>query len=63
MNAFKMYKPFEGECIRKIRLDFKVDNVMVNDLFEWDINNPDNKPEDFAKVICVDMGLGSEFEV
>ena len=35
--------------------------MVVRDKFEWDINNPDNSPEDFAECMCADLGLGSEF--
>ena len=28
-----------------------------------DINNPDNDPEEFARNICIDLGLGTEFIV
>ncbi|KAF8607278.1 SNF5-domain-containing protein [Ceratobasidium sp. AG-I] len=34
----------------------------LTDQFEWDINNPDNSPEDFAEVYCRDLGLGGEFK-
>ena len=31
------------------------------DQFEWDLSNPLNNPEDFAKQLCSDLGLGGEF--
>ncbi|KAG8735839.1 SWI/SNF chromatin-remodeling complex subunit [Ceratobasidium sp. 414] len=34
----------------------------LTDQFEWDINNPDNSPEELAKVSCCDLGLGGEFK-
>ena len=30
------------------------------DQFEWDLSNPLNNPEDFAR-LCADLGLGGEF--
>ena len=39
----------------------RVGRVIVQDKFEWDINNPDNSPEEFAECICADLGLGDEF--
>jgi len=61
MNQFKIYKPIEGEFIRRIKLNLRLGNVIINDQFDWDINNPDNSPEDFAETICADMGINSEF--
>ena len=31
------------------------------DQFEWDLSNPLNNPEDFARCLCADLGLGGEF--
>jgi hypothetical protein len=31
------------------------------DQFEWDINCTENSPEQFAEVLCSDLGLGGEF--
>lgn len=61
MNSVKPYKGFDGECIRKISINCRIGNVIITDQFEWDINNPDNSPEDFAAVIVTDLGLSSEF--
>ena len=61
MNQYKVYKPVEGEFLRRIKLNFRIGNIIINDQFDWDINNPENSPEDFAEVICADMGLSSEF--
>ena len=63
INQFRMYKPIEGEFLRKIELNLIVGNYIITDQFDWDINNPDNSPEDFADVICVDLGLSSEFKL
>ena len=49
------------EQIRAITINVRVGKVVVRDKFEWDINNPDNSPEDFAECMCADLGLGSEF--
>lgn len=63
LNNFKVYKPVEGEHLRKIKLNLRIGNIIITDQFDWDINNPDNSPEDFAEVICVDMGLSTEFRL
>lgn len=52
-----------AEDIRVIRLAMMVGAVSLRDQFEWDINNPTNSPEMFARSMCVDLGLPREFEV
>jgi SWI/SNF-related matrix-associated actin-dependent regulator of chromatin subfamily B member 1 len=61
MNQSKVYKPIEGEFLRRIKLNIRIGNVIINDQFDWDINNPKNSPEDFAETICADMGLNADF--
>jgi SWI/SNF-related matrix-associated actin-dependent regulator of chromatin subfamily B member 1 len=41
----------------------RIGRITVRDQFEWDINNPDNSPEDFADCMCADLGLSSDFVV
>ena len=33
------------------------------DQFEWDLNNKDFTPEQFARSLCAELGLGYEFIV
>ena len=49
------------EQIRIISVNVRIGRVVYKDKFEWDINNPDNSPEDFAECVCADLGLGDEF--
>ena len=49
------------EQIRVISVNVRIGRVVYKDKFEWDINNPDNSPEDFAECVCADLGLGDEF--
>jgi len=35
----------EGEAIRIIKLNVRINNIIIRDQFEWDINNPRNSPE------------------
>ncbi len=37
-----------GPCLKILELDVKVDNICLKDRFEWDINDYNNSPEDFA---------------
>jgi hypothetical protein len=45
-----------------LQLDVIVGTMNLTDQFEWDINNPENSPEEFADVYCRDLGLGGEFK-
>lgn len=40
-----------------------IDNIQLKDAFEWDINDPTNNPEEFAKILCEEVGLNREFYV
>jgi SWI/SNF-related matrix-associated actin-dependent regulator of chromatin subfamily B member 1 len=31
------------------------------DAFEWDLSEPQNLPEDFARKLCAELGLSGEF--
>ncbi|XP_064392260.1 SWI/SNF-related matrix-associated actin-dependent regulator of chromatin subfamily B member 1-like isoform X2 [Halichondria panicea] len=44
-----------------IKLNIHVGNISLNDQFEWDLTNPLNSPEQFARQLCADLGLGGEF--
>ncbi|PSK46350.1 hypothetical protein B9Z65_5318 [Elsinoe australis] len=44
-----------------IRLNITVGHITLVDQFEWDINNPDNNPEDFAQQMARDLSLSGEF--
>ena len=61
VNQYKKFDKFEGEIIKTIKIDIRIDDIVVTDQFEWDINNPSNNPEAFSKTLCADLGLGSEF--
>ncbi len=44
-----------------LQLNIHVGNISLNDQFEWDLTNPLNSPEQFARQLCADLGLGGEF--
>ena len=44
-----------------IQLNIHVGNISLVDQFEWDLSNPLNSPEVFARQLCADLGLGGEF--
>ena len=43
-----------------ISLELRVGKLYLKDRFEWDLSSP-LEPEDFARILCQEMGLGSEF--
>ncbi|KAF6023090.1 SMARCB1 [Bugula neritina] len=44
-----------------IKLNIHVGNISLVDQFEWDMSEPQNNPESFARTLCADLGLGGEF--
>jgi len=44
-----------------VQLNIHVGNISLVDQFEWDLSNPLNSPEVFARELCADLGLGGEF--
>ena len=49
------------EWVSSSQLNVQVGNTSLVDQFEWDLSNPLNSPEEFAKKLCADLGLGGEF--
>ena len=44
------------------QVDVVVGTMSLTDQFEWDINDPNNSPEDFAEIYCKELGLGGELK-
>ncbi|CAF0888024.1 unnamed protein product [Rotaria sp. Silwood1] len=44
-----------------IKLNIHVGNVSLVDQFEWDMSDKQNSPEEFARVLASELGLGGEF--
>jgi len=57
----RLYNGGPSEMIRVIELDIRVENICLKDRFEWDINDQNNIPEDFALNLCNELGLNNEF--
>lgn len=53
VNSFRGYKPVEGEMVRVIKLNVRLNNTILRDQFEWDINNPHNNPEVSLTFLCM----------
>lgn len=44
-----------------IKLNIHVGSVSLVDQFEWDASDRENSPEEFARVLAAELGLGGEF--
>jgi len=44
-----------------IKLNIHIGNVSLVDQFEWDISDKQNSPEEFARILAAELGLGGEF--
>ncbi|KAJ7647665.1 hypothetical protein FB45DRAFT_734019 [Roridomyces roridus] len=55
------YRTLHEEMRIVIRLDIIVGSIKLDDQFEWDLDNPDASPEDFAHIYALELGLGGEF--
>ncbi|KAJ7039043.1 SNF5-domain-containing protein [Mycena alexandri] len=44
-----------------IRLDIIVGSMKLDDQFEWDLDNEEASPENFAEIYTQELGLGGEF--
>jgi len=44
-----------------IKLNITVGHIALADQFEWDINDPQNSPEEFARQMAYDLSLSGEF--
>ena len=45
-----------------MQLDIIVGSYKLEDQFEWDLENADPTPEQFAEIYCKDLGLSGEFK-
>lgn len=44
-----------------VKLNIHVGNTSLVDQIEWDMNEKNNNPEEFAIKLCAELGLGGEF--
>lgn len=44
-----------------VKLNITIGHITLVDQFEWDINNPLNSPEEFARQMSLDLSLSGEF--
>ena len=46
-----------------MQINLRINNQLLQDNFEWDINNPLASPEDFSARLCAELNVGTEFVV
>ncbi|XWS56321.1 hypothetical protein CRYUN_Cryun09bG0075800 [Craigia yunnanensis] len=48
---------YAGDKIVPIKLDLRVNHTVIRDQFLWDLNNFESDPEEFARILCKDLGI------
>lgn len=61
VSSHEAVENIKEECIRIIEIDVRIDSICLKDRFEWDVSESENSPEDFAELLCNELGLNSEF--
>ncbi|KAB8346142.1 hypothetical protein FH972_023188 [Carpinus fangiana] len=56
------YSAYKNDEMRiKIALNITIGQHTLVDNFDWDINNPHNDPEEFARIMALELSLSGEF--
>lgn len=56
------YSAYKNDEMRiLVKLNITIGAVTLIDQFEWEMNEPDNSPEEFARVMSHDLSLSGEF--
>ncbi|KAJ7204319.1 hypothetical protein O6H91_Y487000 [Diphasiastrum complanatum] len=45
------------EKVQVLKLDLRVNNLLIHDQFLWDVSNFDSDPEGFARTFCKDLDI------
>ncbi|KAK1387366.1 Chromatin structure-remodeling complex protein BSH [Heracleum sosnowskyi] len=60
LTDFRSYEGqdmYTGEKIVPIKIDLRVNRMVIKDQFLWDLNNVESDPEEFARIFCKDLGI------
>jgi hypothetical protein len=67
-EQIEQYSPFEHELFADrselrllFTLDVRIGNIQLQDTFEWDALSFESDPEQFSRMLCRELGLGTEF--
>ncbi|KAF3045118.1 SWI/SNF chromatin-remodeling complex subunit [Didymella heteroderae] len=62
LDSSQPYSAYKNDEMRiLIKLNITIGQHTLVDQFEWEINNPLNSPEEFAKQMAADLSLSGEF--
>lgn len=62
LDPHQPYAAYKNDEIRvQIKLNITIGQHQLTDQFDWDINNPTNSPEEFARQMAKDMSLSGDF--
>eukprot|EP00118_Oscarella_pearsei_P022772 m.266538 g.266538 ORF g.266538 m.266538 type:complete len:119 (+) comp40501_c1_seq40:79-435(+) len=64
----EQFSPNEIACDEEdrrviVKLNIHIGNTSLTDQFEWDMSNPDNIPEEFARRTCADLGINRQHHI
>ena len=60
-NSATASRPASSHPLLRLRLDLTLDGVRLTDQFLWDPLHPHSSPEEYARVLVGDLGLGGEW--
>lgn len=62
LEVGRLYSDHKDDEMRiMIKLNITIGRITLVDQFEWDINNPHNSPEEFARLMAWENALSGEF--
>uniref|UniRef100_K3WLA0 HMG box domain-containing protein n=1 Tax=Globisporangium ultimum (strain ATCC 200006 / CBS 805.95 / DAOM BR144) TaxID=431595 RepID=K3WLA0_GLOUD len=61
-RSMPWHEAVTSESLHPIYINIRINDTILIDRFEWDLSNPSNSPEQFAQVLCEELGLSGEFE-
>ncbi|CAI5741497.1 unnamed protein product [Peronospora destructor] len=61
-KSLPWHEAVTSESLHPIFINLRLNDTIYIDKFEWDLNDPNNSPEQFARIVCEDLGLSGHFE-
>ena len=54
-KSLPWHEAVTSESLHPIFINLRLNDTIYIDKFEWDLNDPNNSPEQFARVACEDL--------
>ena len=54
-RLFPWHEAVTSESLHPIYINLRLNDTIYIDRFEWDLNDSNNSPEQFARVLCEDL--------